>query len=160
MEALGYSTREAVRSHIEEAYEYGDEEWQASALAAMGRSADREWEPEVLEKLDHINELVLEEAARAAGELGLEMAVAPLFQMLEHEETEVRMAAAWSLSQIGGNDVQEALEAQLELSESDAETSLIEDAMENLIFSEELEDLSMLEYSEDELEPPLDDVQE
>ncbi|KAA3648074.1 MAG: HEAT repeat domain-containing protein [Chloroflexi bacterium] len=160
LESLGYSGREAVRGHIEEAYEYGDEEWQASALAAMGRSADREWEPEVLEKLDHVNELVREEAARAAGELELEMAAAALFQMLEHEEEEVRMAAAWSLSQIGGNDVQEALENQLEFSESDAETSLVEDAIENLVFTEELEDLSMLEFSEDQLEPPLDEPED
>ena len=160
LESLGHVEREAVRDHIEEAYEYGDEEWQASALVAMGRSADRQWEPEVLEKLDHVNELVREEAARAAGELELEMAAQALFQMLEHEEVEVRMAAAWSLSQIGGNDVQAALEEQLTLSESDEETSLIEDAIENLVFTEDLEDLSLLDFSEDSLQPPLDPAEE
>lgn len=43
LESLGYSSRPEVAELIEEAYESGEEDWAASALVAMGRSADDRW---------------------------------------------------------------------------------------------------------------------
>jgi HEAT repeat protein len=152
LESLGYSEREAVAERIQDAYEYGDEEWQASALFAMGRSADDRWGPLVLERLDDQNPDLAKEAAKAAGELELNEAIPTLMELLHDEEAEVRFTAAWSLSQIGGSEASAALEDLLERSEDEDEMDLIENALENLSLTNEINDLTLLDLSEEDLE--------
>jgi HEAT repeat protein len=53
LEALGYSSREELPALIEAAYYSDSNEWLASALFAMGRSANRAWNSSVVAKLDH-----------------------------------------------------------------------------------------------------------
>lgn len=151
LEALGYSSRERVADLIEDSYEYGDEEWQASALFAMGRSADKHWAPQVIERLDDSNPDLSREAARAAGELRLEEAVPALMALLHDESSQQRITAAWSLSQIGGAEAAEALNELLERTRDEDELDLIEDALENLALTEEIEDLALLDFSEEDL---------
>jgi HEAT repeat protein len=152
LEALGYSSHGQVPDLIENAYLHGDEDWQASALYAMGRSADDRWAPLVLERLEDTHELLSREAARAAGELQINEALPGLINLLYDELPEVRLAAAWSISQIGGEGASEALEDLLERTEDEDEIDLIENAMENLAFNEELEQLNILDFSEEDLE--------
>ncbi|WP_299024237.1 HEAT repeat domain-containing protein [uncultured Thermanaerothrix sp.] len=148
LEALGFSSRQEVPSLILRAYTSDDPAWVASALFAMGRSADPAWGQHVVRMLDHPDFDVQLEAVRAAGELEIEEAREPLLNMLEEgiEDEEVRMAAIWSLSQIGGEGVQQALERLLAETEDDDEATFIEDALDNLSFNEGVMPFGMFEF--------------
>ena len=152
LESLGYSSRLEVADLIESAYQGGEPDWVASALFAMGRSADDRWAPIVIEHLQDTNPDLSREAARAAGELELSEALFGLLDLLEDDDSEVRLAAAWSLSQIGGRESADALESLLERSDDEDEIDLIENALENLAFTEELGELNLLDFSTDDLE--------
>jgi HEAT repeat protein len=154
---LGYSSREELPQLIEKAYDSGNKDWLISALFAMGRSANDRWEAMVLEHLQSQVEEVRFEAARAAGELELRAARPILFEMLDEDNADIRMTAAWSLSQIGGEGVQEALESLLEETEETEEAEFLEDALENLEFTE---DTSLLDLMEVDEEPDFDDEQD
>lgn len=151
LEALGFSSRAEIPSLIEEAYSSGDDEWTVSALFAMGRSTDPRWEADVLAMLDHPNPSIRMEAARAAGELELERALPALLDLLEDSHAEVRNAAIWSLSQTGGEGVEEALESLLEDNEDEDEAGLIEDALDNLAFNQDLRSLELFDFDQDTL---------
>jgi HEAT repeat protein len=153
LESLGYSSRPEVPDLIEEAYGSDDDDWITSALYAMGRSADDRWAPVVIERLNDPSTELSSEAARAAGELELGDALPALVDLLQDEDSELRLAAAWSLSQIGGNGVADALEEALERAEDDDEVDLIENAIENLALTHEMIDLNIIDFSpEDDLE--------
>jgi HEAT repeat protein len=139
LESLGYSSREEVIPLIETAYASGNRDWVASALYAMGRSANDMWEERVIAMFDHSYPTVRTEAARAAGELELREAVVGLLELLYDDSEDVRYAAIWSLSQIGGEGVRDALEELAEETEDDEEGEFIEDALDNLSFTEDLE---------------------
>lgn len=152
LESLGFSSRPEVPELIEHGYEDNNEEWAASALYAMGRSADDRWAPLVIDRLKDSNVELSREAARAAGELELSDALPALVDLLQEEDSELRLAAAWALSQIGGEGAQDALEEALERTEDEDEIDLIEDALENLTLTHEMSDLSILDFSPEDLE--------
>ena len=148
LEALGYSSRDEVPAFMESAYASGDKDWMASALFAMGRSADDRWEKQVLAMLDHPEPDVMLEAIRAAGELELNEARKPLLELVnENEELDVdlRSAAIWSLSQIGGEGVRELFEKLADETEDDDEEFIIEEAIDNLNFKEGVGGLGMFD---------------
>lgn len=135
LEAMGYSSRKEMTRLISEAFEEPDPDWVASSLVAMGRSASEEWEMHVLKSLFHPDVVVRIEAIRAAGALTLTRAVEPLLEMLDSYEVtnkEFRHAAIWSLSEIGGEKANAALEALLDNAPNDEEADFIEEAIENL----------------------------
>jgi HEAT repeat protein len=152
LEALGYSGHPRIPELIEDNYDYGDEDWLASVLIAMGRSADEQWEPFVVDKLSHSDNVVRLEAVRAAGELLISDAAMYLIELLNDEDKDIRMASAWSLSEIGGSDAEEAIEAVLEQTENEEEIEHLENALENLEFNEDLTDFDMFDFSGDEPE--------
>ncbi len=152
LESLGYSSRPEVIQHIENAYETGEEDWVASALFAMGRSADDRWASLVNASLRDAHPEISKEAARAAGEMELSDARPDLFDLLQHEDSDVRMAAAWALSQIGGQGVAEVLNEMIERSGDEDEIDLIENAQENLAFTEEIGEFNLLDFSPEDLE--------
>lgn len=146
LESLGFSGREEVPALIRKAYGESNHTWLESALFAIGRSADDSWAPEVMPMLHHSLTSVQIEAVRAAGELSLEAARRPMILMLDDDllDSDLRAAIYWSLSKIGGEEAREALESQLEESEDDEETEIIEDALENLDFTEEMNLFEMM----------------
>jgi len=147
LESLGYSSREELPGLIQAAYDEDEGEWQASALFAMGRSADDRWEKAVLDRLDARETEVQLEAIRAAGQLELESAQHLLIEKVENFEEldeEIRMATAWSLSQIGGNNVRDILERLIETTEDEDEADYYDMALENLVFTEEAPGFGML----------------
>jgi HEAT repeat protein len=153
LESLGFSSREEIPALIRKAYNENDPQWAASALFAMGRSADQQWEESILNNLDHSDSDVQIEAIRAAGQLELGSAREALLKMIEeYEELDVdlRAAVTWSLSQIGGEGVHEALDKLFEDIEDEDEAEYIEDALENLSFNESGGDLNMLGLPVDE----------
>ncbi len=165
LEALGFSSLPEVPELIQKAYDTGKRDWMISALFAMGRSADERWHELVLENLDSDDEEIQFEAVRAAGELAIPSARETLIEMVEAgiENDEIRAAAAWSLSQIGGLEVEKVLVEMQENAADDEEASFLEEALENLSFTNDLARLDMLsvdEVDEDELDSFIDIDQE
>jgi HEAT repeat protein len=146
LEALSYSAREEVTEFISVAYNSADKEWIVSAVLAMGRSANEKWAPQVLENLENSFPAIRAEAARAAGELELHEAVPQLLEMLDDHDPDVRAASIWSLSQIGGEGVQEALEMMYEQTDDPEEVELIEAALENLEFTENMQLFALFDF--------------
>lgn len=135
LEAISYSPRSEVHQHISDAYRRDSDEWQASALFAMGRSYDHRYDDQVISKILHPSPKVRAEAVRASGELYLEEAVPEIIDLLD-DVPRVRRAAIWALSQIGGEGVAEAILEVKEESLSNEEERLIEQALDNLAFTE------------------------
>jgi HEAT repeat protein len=162
LESLGYSSRAEVVTLIESAFHRQDPNWQASALTAMGRSADDRWDDEVTHSLVHVDDRIRKAAVQAAGELSLSSARPILLKMLgEEEDATILSAVIWSLSQIGGEDVRTYLVNLLDQLEDDDQIEFLEEALDNLAFTEDLDrfdllavdpddDLAELEEDEDE----------
>jgi HEAT repeat protein len=149
LEALGFSSSDEVPPLIEKAYAMKDVDWQITALFAMGRSADARWKLQVLARLDDSRPAVRAEAAGAAGELELQEATKPLLKLLRDDDDDVRAAAIWSLSQIGGDRVAEALEVLLENNSDEDEVELLEDALDNLAFTVDMRNFALLDIPDD-----------
>jgi len=150
LRALGYSGRNEVVPLIESAFASGNKEWIASALFAMGRSANEQWRPQVLSMLDNQLPLLRSEAARAAGELEISEAVPSLIELLDDPDESTRVASIWSLSQLGGEGVREALERIFEEAEEEEEIEYIESALDNLAFTEDMQLMPILSLPEDD----------
>ncbi len=139
LEALGYSSSESVSQMIAEAFHSDDYLWVASSLFAMGRSADDQWQTNILASIDHPNDRVRLEAVRAAGELSMVDARSTLINYLDDPDQDIRLASIWSLSQIGGKNVPELLARQLKNSTDNEELTFIEQALDNLAFNSDVE---------------------
>ncbi|NWG06988.1 MAG: HEAT repeat domain-containing protein [Chloroflexi bacterium] len=161
LESLGYSSRIEVATLIESSFHREDPAWQASALVAMGRSADDRWEEDVLRSLVSIDDNVRRAAVEAAGNLELKSARTVLLKQLEEEENdEIVGAVIWSLSQIGGEDVRTYLENLLDQTEDDDQIEYIEDALDNLAFTEDLDRFDLFAFDPDADLTDLDDEEE
>ncbi|HEY3345558.1 MAG TPA: HEAT repeat domain-containing protein [Anaerolineaceae bacterium] len=155
LESLGYSSREEVSDLLREAYDRDNVDWLESALYAMGRSADDHWGPAILRMFGHAEATVRAEAVRAAGELELSSARESIMDLLEGEtDDDVQMAAIWSLSQIGGSGVRRLLEGMLEENDDEDIVDFIEEALENLSFSEDMGAFDFMDIDIDEKEDP------
>lgn len=158
LESLSYSSREELPPLIEKAFSSGDSDWMATALIAMGRSMDKRWQDEVLSMLDSKVPVLRAEAARAAGEMELSQSVTNLVDLTEDADEDVRMAAIWSLSQIGGDKARRTLEGLLRESRDDEEADFLETALDNLAFTDGLQPFSILDFPENQAEDDLYDL--
>jgi len=163
LEILGFSSRMEIPTLIESAFERSDPAWVASALRAMGHSQDERWNEDVIGKLLDEETPVKAAAVEAAGTLGIQESVPILIQLLDDEEEDEDVAAAviWSLSQIGGDEARTYLVGLADQTEDEELSDLLEEAIENLDFAEELNkfDLFSLE-DEDELDLEEEDLDE
>lgn len=151
LEALGTSSRSEVVELIEAAYHRPEPEWVVSALFAMGKSCDTRWEKQVLSQLDNPNDEIRNEAIRAAGELELASARRFLLDQLEDEEDiDIRHQIIWALSKIGGPGVQEKFHEMLDAEMDDEEAEFLEDALNNLFFTEDMARFDMFDFEIDE----------
>jgi len=158
IEALGFSSRPEVPTLLEEAYKHADPQWVASALFAMGRSSDKRWEGSVLQGLVHETDQIRLAAVEAAGELELDSARDIILKAMEEEvDDDILRAEIWSLSQIGGEDVRTYLYNLLDTTEDDDLADFIEEALENLTFTEGLPDLDLNLMNIDPDDVPTDD---
>ena len=153
LESLGYSSRPEVATLIDSAFKRQDPDWKASALFAMGRSSDDRWQDPVLQMILSDNPIIRLAAVRAAGELSLGLARSLLITLLDDEdEDEVISAAIWSLSQIGGEDARTLLESLAAEAEDDDVIAYLEDALENLAFTEDLERFDLLSFDPEDFD--------
>lgn len=151
LESLGYSSRPEVITLIESAFHRADPAWQASALVAMGRSADERWDDQVTRSLVHVDDRIRKAAVQSAGELSLSSARPILLKMLgEEEEPTILSAVIWSLSQIGGEDVRTYLESLMDHLEDDEQIAFLEEALDNLAFTEDLDRFDLLAFDPDD----------
>jgi len=150
LEAVAYSGRPEVPGLIREAYASKEEKLRVSAVFAMGRSADEQWAPQVMAELESVVPEIRFEAVRAAGELELEDAVPALTQMGDDSDRQVREAAIWSLSQVGGPDARKALKHLLRKAEPE-EREFVLDALDNLDFTDEVHSFPLLDFDRADL---------
>ncbi len=161
IESLAYFDRPEVTQVIEHAYHDEESEIRVSAVFAMGRNADEDWSKYVFDELQSYDPEMRFEAARACGELKLAGTVSTLSQMTADKDPEVKLAALWSLGQIGGPESRRVLEicvkmgdeslqdaAQAALSEMD----YVEEAIDLSLYDYDLDDEDKEESEEDELE--------
>jgi HEAT repeat protein len=153
LESLGYSSRPEMATLIESAFQREDPAWQTSALIAMGRSADERWDDRVTRSLVSVDDRIRKAAVEAAGLLALSSARPILLRMLgEEEDPRILSSAIWSLSQIGGEDVRTYLESLMDQLEDDEQIAFLEEALDNLAFTEDLDRFDLLAFDpEDEL---------
>lgn len=148
VEALAYWTSETTRDVIAAAYADGDPRMCASAVAAMGRSADAYWRETVESELESPDARMRFEAARAVGELEDRAAVPRLIEMLDDADREVQIVAITALGQIGGKAARQAL-IRAASSEDEVLRSLADDALRELDFSSD-SDLLLFDLNADE----------
>jgi HEAT repeat protein len=110
VEGIAYLGIDEVRGIIDAAYGDSDLRMRASAVFAMGRSADPFWAQTILMELDAAEDEIRYEAARAAGEMQLPKAVPSLIVLLQDPDLEIQESAIWALGQIGGAKAKAALE--------------------------------------------------
>jgi HEAT repeat protein len=151
LESIGYSSREEVATLVQSSYQREDPNWKVSALTAMGRSADERWSDEVTRALVSVNDNIRRAAVQAAGELSLKSSRPLLLRMLsEEDDPTVLNAVIWSLSQIGGEDVRTYLESMLDQMEDEEQIAFLEEALDNLAFTEDLERFDLFSYDPEE----------
>jgi hypothetical protein len=120
----------------------------------MGRSSDGErWDDHVLQMIVSVDRRIRLAAVQASGELELALARPLLLNLLEEEfDDAIAGAAIWSLSQIGGEDVRLYLQNLLDKVEDDDQAALLEEALDNLAFTEDMASFDLLALDADELD--------
>ena len=158
LEAVSFSNREEVPALIQKAFDSGDKEWMISAIFSMGRSADRIWSDNVIMMLEDKTPAIRAEAACAAGELEIKETVLQLMELLDDVDDDVRSASIWSLSQIGGKGVRQSLEWLFKQAEDHNEINLLEAALDNLAFTEDIDLYSLFDFPGEEFDGDISDL--
>ena len=113
IEALGYfANAPEAQAMIGRAYAHTESPMRESAVLAMGRSMRPTWFPYIERELKSPVAALRYEAAHAVGELGEDgrPLLPGLVRLLEDDDTEVALAAIWSLGQVGGAGARRILE--------------------------------------------------
>lgn len=145
LSSLGYASKPGIETLIDKTYNSDDVDSVSAALLAMGRSADPRWAEIVLEELENHESNIRLEAVRAAGQLELEAAIDVLIEYLTEEIQDIRHAAIWSLAEIGDKKALRYLETMQSESEDEDEQILLNEAIDQLQVSEDLQDFSFLD---------------
>ncbi len=152
LESLGYSSRSEIPAFVENAFASHDHNLVASALIAMGRSKDSRWKKLILSMMNNKLPIIRAEAARAAGEIEIKDAIPTLIELTSDSDENVRAAAIWSLSEIGGERARHALERLFTEAADDQEADFLESALDNLAFTNGMQPFSLLDFPEDDPE--------
>jgi hypothetical protein len=80
--------------------------------------------------------------------------------MLDDPDDETRLASIWSLSQIGGEGVRQRLEKLYRKTDSEEELAFLDEALENLVYTEEVRLMPILAFPDDEISGELDEDDE
>jgi len=134
IEALGHSSRVEVHPLIQQTYDFGDDDHKNAALMAMGRSANKDWSAVIIAEMLNASPRLRAQAANAAGELELRESLDELIDLLNDVNSDVRIAAGWSLGQIGGSRAMQVLTELLENTDDSDEADLINEALDHAIF--------------------------
>jgi HEAT repeat protein len=149
IESLAYFDRPEVTQVIEQAYRDEESAMRISAVFAMGRNADEDWSKYVFDELESDDPEMRYEAARACGDLKLAGSVPTLSQMTADKDAEVKLAAVWSLGQIGGPESRRVLEICVKMGD-EALQDAAQAALSEMDYVEEAIDLSLYDYDLDD----------
>ncbi|MFV9506714.1 MAG: HEAT repeat domain-containing protein [Oscillochloridaceae bacterium umkhey_bin13] len=134
VEGLGYfaSSKEA-QVEIGRAYAHSEQMMRESAVLAMGRSMRPTWFPYLERELKSPSPALRYEAARAVGEIGEDgrPLLPALLPLVDDEDSEIALAAIWSLGQVGGPSAKRLLE-RLARSKNEARSQAASAALEEL----------------------------
>ena len=145
VESIAYFGRQEALSVIEQAYRHEDPRMRASAVYAMGRSADDRWENIVLDELDSDDDEMRYEAVRTCGALQLDSSVMQLSKLVADVDPEVKQMAAWALGQIGSAEAHRVLEICCEQGD-EALQEAAEDALAEMDLLHGSLDFSMFDF--------------
>lgn len=137
IEALGVREYEWVHDMIEEAYGSGDRRMSISAVHAMGRNADPEWLPAVLDEMESDDPEMRFEAAAAAGAMEDESAIPSLARLVDDDDAEVQEASIAALGSIGGPLARSVLHAAASEHDDERVLQAISDALSEADFVED-----------------------
>lgn len=137
IEALGVRGHQWVRDLIEDAYASGERRLQISAVHAMGRSADPDWLPAIVEEMHNEDPEMRFEAAQAAGELGEDDIIPELSALTQDEDAEVQEAAIAALGHIGGPAARSVLHSVASETSDDRVLESVTDALSEADFVED-----------------------
>ncbi len=117
-----------VRPLIDAFYDADEPGFRASAVYAMGRTADSRWRPRIVDEFASDDAELRFEAARAAGELGDTETLPGLIELVGDEDPEVRQAAIGAMGRTGGRAALRALQRLVE-NAAESDTDAIEAAL-------------------------------
>lgn len=149
LEALGAADHDDIPRLIADAYESHQRDMQISAVFAMGNSADPRWLDTLLDEMESPYEDMRAFAARSAGEIGGSRVVSPLADLVFDSDRDVQLAAIDALGKVGGDRAQRFLH---ELSEDEEVADLhdaIDDALEEMEWSERSFELGDMLWGEE-----------
>lgn len=135
LEALANSNHPAVSQLIREAYQQDDHLSKASALSAMGRTCDAQWQDILIEELANSDSQLVCEALRACGEIQLESSLESISQLAFSDDCEIQLMAVWALGEIGGRQAFKMLSSLAEQIEDEEMEDSIDEALEAASFS-------------------------
>ncbi|MEX2226647.1 MAG: HEAT repeat domain-containing protein [Dehalococcoidia bacterium] len=137
IEAIGVRAHEWVHDLIEDAYASGERRLQISAVHAMGRSADPDWLPTIVEEMHNEDAEMRFEAAQAAGELGEDDIIPDLASLTQDEDAEVQEAAIAALGHVGGPAARSVLLSVASESNDERVLESVTDALSEADFVED-----------------------
>jgi HEAT repeat protein len=137
LEAVGVRGKEWVHDLIEEAYDTADRRFMISAIHAMGRNADLDWLPTIIDEMGSDDGEMRFEAATAAGGLADEAAIPHLAELTADEDPEVQDAAITSLGLIGGPSARSVLHSVASESSDERVLEAVRDALAEADFVED-----------------------
>ncbi len=156
LKAVSYANPRGLKDFLEFAYFHGEIPLRCAALVAMGRTLDDAWRDFILADLEHPHPKVRAAAAEAAGFAEIREALDELLYLLQDVSEEVRVAAAWAVSELADEDEHaEILEQAWREAQSDAEAESLEAALQNLEFRLMRRDWNLLEMAlKEEMDQP------
>lgn len=132
LEAISNGSHDIVPKAIREAYNSDNSQMRTSAVFAMGKSYDHQWDEAVLAELDSDDPEILYEAAKASGHLSITEAVPKLGKLVASGDREILEIVVWSLGEIGTNEAVRMLNILAEQAEERDDTELV-DAIDEAI---------------------------
>lgn len=138
---------------IGKAFAHKESSWQEAAVYAAGKMSDQQWLGNILNALQHPDIDVRLAAVLVCGNNMISVARQPLIEMLDDEDNdEIFHNIVWSLSCIGGEDVRTVIEAIIAETEEELEIEMLEEALENLSLTEEMEQFDLFKFDADDEE--------
>ena len=135
LEALANSNHPAVSQLIRAAWQQGDHLLKASALFAMGRTCDAQWEDILLDELESSDSQLVHEAVRACGEIQLKASLEGISRLTFSDDREIQLMAVWALGEIGGKRAFDMLSGLAEQVEDEEMEDVIDEALDAASFS-------------------------
>jgi HEAT repeat protein len=103
----------------------------------MGRSAELDWLPTIMEEMHSDDPEMRFEAATAAGTIAEEEAIGDLAELTQDDDAEVQEAAIASLGQIGGPEARDVLHSVAAASSDERVLEAVSDALAEADFLED-----------------------